>query len=201
MPAPSSPDGSGNPDAPELMPIVRPSEMPTAPVAANPGDEPTEPVAGVIILPAAPDPANEPTLTESPPAEPPPAEPPPTEPLAPAVPPPPEKWAARVVVPGAVGPGQKKAAAPPAPTQHMARLESAPTAITTRAPGLRAPAGYRPPGRRRRRRSRRVFIALFALVLLIAVPVTSAYVAYKLTAGQNPFEWPPTVDYDKIFDR
>ena len=40
-----------------------------------------------------------------------------------------------------------------------------------------------------------------ALALLIAVPVTSAYVAYKLTAGESPFEWPPTVDYDKIFGR
>lgn len=119
----------------------------------------------------------------------------------PAAPPAPEKWAGRVVVPGATAPGQKKAAAPTEPTQHMARLESAPTALAPRAPGLRAPAGYRPPRQRGRRRGRRALVALFALVLLIAVPVTSAYVAYKLTAGENPFEWPPTVDYDKIFDR
>jgi hypothetical protein len=197
MPAPSSPDGSGNPDAPELMPIIRPSEVPTAPVAspsdvptapvtANPGDEPTEPVTPSVSPTSPPDPA---------PADPPQVVPPPASPPAP------EKWAGRVVVPGATAPGQKKAAAPTEPTQHMARLESAPTVLAPRAPGLRAPAGYRPPRQRGRRRGRRALIALFALVLLIAVPVTSAYVAYKLTAGENPFEWPPTVDYDKIFDR
>jgi hypothetical protein len=38
-----------------------------------------------------------------------------------------------------------------------------------------------------------------ALLLLLAVPVVSAYVSYKLASGQNPFEWPPTVDYDQIF--
>jgi hypothetical protein len=29
----------------------------------------------------------------------------------------------------------------------------------------------------------------------------SAYVSYKLASGENPFEWPPTVDYDSFFPR
>jgi hypothetical protein len=42
-------------------------------------------------------------------------------------------------------------------------------------------------------------MALLALVLIVVVPIVSAYVSYKLAAGENPFEWPPTVDYQKIF--
>jgi len=74
-----------------------------------------------------------------------------------------------------------------------------------RAPGrpgasARPAAGGRPlPVTRRERR--RWPTALLAIVLLIAVPIVSAYVAYKLTAGESPFEWPPTVDYDTIFGK
>jgi hypothetical protein len=60
-----------------------------------------------------------------------------------------------------------------------------------------APAYQRVP--RRRSGARRFFTALFALALLLAVPVVSAYVAYKLSAGENPFEWPPTMDLSKVF--
>jgi hypothetical protein len=35
--------------------------------------------------------------------------------------------------------------------------------------------------------------------LLLAVPVVSAYVAYKLTLGENPFEWPPSMDLSRVF--
>jgi hypothetical protein len=38
-----------------------------------------------------------------------------------------------------------------------------------------------------------------ALLLLLAVPVVSAYVAYKLASGENPFDWPPTVDLSHVF--
>jgi hypothetical protein len=40
---------------------------------------------------------------------------------------------------------------------------------------------------------------VFALILLLAVPVVSAYVAYKLSAGENPFEWPPSMDLSRVF--
>jgi hypothetical protein len=69
---------------------------------------------------------------------------------------------------------------------------------TTVAPRV-APAPR--PGPRKRSATSRFFLAVFALVLLLAVPVVSAYVAYKLASGGNPFEWPPTVDYDQIFGR
>jgi hypothetical protein len=36
-------------------------------------------------------------------------------------------------------------------------------------------------------------------LLLIAVPVVSAYVAYKLASDENPFNWPPTVDLSRVF--
>jgi hypothetical protein len=45
----------------------------------------------------------------------------------------------------------------------------------------------------------RFFTVLFALILLLAVPVVSAYVAYKLASGENPFDWPPTMDLSKVF--
>ena len=112
----------------------------------------------------------------------------PTQP-APTPEPQPEKWAGRVSVPGASAPGQKK---PTAATAYMAPL--AQTAV-----GPRLVEAPRPRPRRRRSATSRFFIALFALVLLLAVPVVSAYVAYKLASGGNPFEWPPTVDYDQIF--
>jgi hypothetical protein len=99
-----------------------------------------------------------------------------------------------VIVPGAAAPGQKKTAAPTAATQTMDRYADTAVGARTRAPA------YRPP-RRRRSAGRRFFTAVFALLLLVAVPVVSAYVSYKLASGENPFEWPPTVDYDKFFPR
>jgi hypothetical protein len=73
----------------------------------------------------------------------------------------------------------------------------APVAETAMTPRLVVEAPRSRP--RRRSRTRRFFLALLALVLLLSVPVVSAYVAYKLASGGNPFEWPPTVDYDQIF--
>jgi hypothetical protein len=52
---------------------------------------------------------------------------------------------------------------------------------------------------RRKGRFRRFLGALFALVLLMAVPVITAYVAYKLSSGENPFEWPPSMDLSRVF--
>lgn len=54
-------------------------------------------------------------------------------------------------------------------------------------------------GRGYRSRLRRFVGAVFALLLLAAVPVVSAYVSYKLASGENPFEWPPTVDLRNVF--
>jgi hypothetical protein len=51
----------------------------------------------------------------------------------------------------------------------------------------------------RRSRARRFVLAVVAVSLIIAVPVVSAYVAYKLTIGENPFSWPPTVEFRTIF--
>ncbi len=51
---------------------------------------------------------------------------------------------------------------------------------------------------RRSGAARRFFGALFAMLLLLAVPVVTAYVSYKLASGENPFEWPPTVDLSHI---
>jgi hypothetical protein len=62
-------------------------------------------------------------------------------------------------------------------------------------PAIRTPY----PTPRRRGRVRRFFGALFALLLLLAVPVVSAYVAYKLASGENPFEWPPSMDLSRVF--
>jgi hypothetical protein len=52
---------------------------------------------------------------------------------------------------------------------------------------------------KRRGRFRRFLGALFALALLLAVPVVTAYVSYKLASGENPFEWPPSMDLSRIF--
>jgi hypothetical protein len=53
--------------------------------------------------------------------------------------------------------------------------------------------------RRRPSGFRRFVTAVIALVLVLAVPVVSAYVAYKLSSGENPFQWPPTVDLSRVF--
>jgi hypothetical protein len=37
------------------------------------------------------------------------------------------------------------------------------------------------------------------VLLLIAVPVVSAYVSYKLASGENPFVWPPSMDLSHVF--
>jgi hypothetical protein len=83
----------------------------------------------------------------------------------------------------------------------MARVaEPTPTAVAARParPRPPAPAGRRP-ARRRRGRLRRFLGAVVALLLLLAVPVVSAYVAYKLASGENPFDWPPQVDLSQVF--
>jgi len=113
------------------------------------------------------------------------------------------------MVAGAKPPGQTKPAAPTAPTQRMDRYPATePKALAARAPAVPRPSTARSPHQRRgsqrlpgRSRAGRFVTALVALALLLAVPVVSAYVAYKLAIGDNPFEWPPTVDYDKIFGR
>jgi hypothetical protein len=51
----------------------------------------------------------------------------------------------------------------------------------------------------RRSGARRFFVALLALLLIIAVPVISAYVSYKLASGENPFKWPPSIDLSHVF--
>ena len=48
--------------------------------------------------------------------------------------------------------------------------------------------------------ARRFFGALFAMLLILAVPVVCAYVSYKLASGENPFEWPPRMDLSRIFN-
>jgi hypothetical protein len=172
------------------------ADAPTVP-QANPGDEPTVPQP-------TPSPASPTVTTPTLPVGGPPTVAAPTAPMAPAEPPPPPKVAGRVIVPGASAPGQKKKAAPTTPTHLMARqdtaVEARPVGLRAPAPATRAPAPYRPP-RRRRSLLRRFVTAVISLVLILAVPVVSAYVSYKLASGENPFEWPPTVDYDSFFPR
>jgi hypothetical protein len=182
------------------------AEAPTVP-QTNPGDEPTVPQATPV--PATPT-VTTPTLSVGgPPTVASPTAPlaptVPTAPSAPAAPAPPSKVAGRVIVPGATAPGQKKKAAPTTPTHLMARQDTAVEPRQTAAPRAPAQAPYRPaparPPRRRRSAFRRFVTAIIALVLVVAVPVVSAYVSYKLASGENPFEWPPTVDYDSFFPR
>jgi len=91
-------------------------------------------------------------------------------------------------VPGAAPPGAKKAG-PVAPTQPLARYSGPVT-----GPG----DGYAPVAPRRSG-ARRFFVALLALLLIVAVPVVSAYVSYKLASGENPFAWPPSMDLSHVF--
>jgi len=117
----------------------------------------------------------------------------PPTPVLPVEPPAPPRVSGRVIVPGARGPGQsQKPAGPTAPTRAMARYRDPDAGSARPVPRRRAPLP---------RERRRWATALLAIVLLIAVPIVSAYVAYKLTAGESPFEWPPTVDYDTIFGK
>jgi hypothetical protein len=76
----------------------------------------------------------------------------------------------------------------------MARYPETATRMGPSVPGYAAYVE-----RRRKGRIRRFFGAVIALLLLIAVPVVSAYVAYKLSSGENPFEWPPSMDLSRIF--
>jgi len=88
-----------------------------------------------------------------------------------------DKWAGRVAVPGS-GPGAGPGPQPVAPTAPR----MAPLVVVRRRSGLRRFLGV-----------------IVALILLVAVPVVSAYVSYKLAMGENPFEWPPTMDLSKVF--
>jgi hypothetical protein len=47
--------------------------------------------------------------------------------------------------------------------------------------------------------ARRFLAALLSVLLILAVPVVSAYVSYKLASGENPFVWPPTMDLSHVF--
>jgi len=210
--APTSPAGPVAPTAARRVPPAdaEPGDnAPTVPVpgsalaAARPSEAPTEavPTEAVPTEPVRTRPGDEPTVPV--------VAPPVAPPSAPAPPAPPEKWAGRVLVPGAKAPGQKTVPAPVAPTQQMHRYhDPAPTAVRPRQAPSRPPAPARPQYQRQaaprgqgRSRSGRFFTVLFAILLLIAVPLVSAYVAYKLSLGDSPFEWPPTVDFDKIFGR
>jgi len=174
------------------------AEAPTVP-QPKPGEEPTVPV----VTP--PSPATPTVTAPTVPVGGPPTVASPTAPVSTPAPkekaPEPPKVSGRVIVPGATPPGAKKVAAPTAPTQTMARQD---TAVGPRPAAVRAPvaaAQRRPAVRRRRSGFRRFVTAVIALVLVIAVPVVSAYVSYKLASGENPFEWPPTVDVDSFFPR
>jgi hypothetical protein len=110
---------------------------------------------------------------------------------------------ARVIIPGASAPGQRKTAGPVAETARLYEPTRAFEAVRAPAPrpvAIRtAPPRAAAARRRPRRRARRFFTALLALVLVLAVPVVSAYVAYKLASGENPFQWPPSMDLSKVF--
>lgn len=178
----------------QAAPSVGSAEAPTVPFETKaPEEAPTVPVIPQQI------PAPQPAVVAPPPPAPPKNPPAPaTPPTAPAKAPPrpvPERWAGRVAVPGAAGPGQKRPPAPTTPTAKLARY----TEVPQPRPAVRYHPVVMAAPRRRRSGARRFFTAVFALVLLVAVPIVSAYVAYKLTSGENPFEWPPTVDLDKVF--
>ena len=86
-------------------------------------------------------------------------------------------------MPGAASPGARKVA-PVNADRAMARYTG---------PGAYGPVAPRRSG------ARRFFVALLALVLILAVPVVSAYVSYKLASGENPFVWPPSMDLSHVF--
>ncbi len=94
--------------------------------------------------------------------------------------------------------------------QPLSPAATAPMAPVARAPVVRGAASVRPAPQlveqvprsrpaKRRSGGRRFVTAVCALILLLAVPVVSAYVAYKLASGENPFAWPPTVDLSHAF--
>jgi hypothetical protein len=220
MNARTSPHAAAATGEPATVPVPAPSEAPTVPTARTVAEAPTVPTARTV--------AEAPTVPTGRPLGEVPTEAVPTEPMSPGrvvagpvdEPTIEEKprVSGRVIVPGAVAPGQKpKAPAPSAPTRMLDRVgdtaAAAPTAPARRpAPPRPAPPPRPVPARqarpvpapRRRRgrgRLRRALTAMFALFLLAAVPVVSAYVSYKLASGENPFQWPPTVDYDLVFGR
>ncbi len=163
-----------------------------------PAEEPTLPQPVVPPTTTSHSADDEPTLVQPSSAE--------TEVLPPSAAPEPEleKWAGRVILPREQPPGQRgRPAPPPAPTRTMTRVT---TRITEAMPPARRgdPRSAQsppppPPPPARRGRLRRFVLALVAVGLLLAVPVVSAYVAFKLTSGENPFEWPPSIDYEKVF--
>ena len=133
---------------------------------------PTSPAADPSAAPPAPVPAA--------PATPQPAAAPAPQPAAAPAPP---TWSARAAVPGgAASPGARKVS-PVNATEAMPRY---------------AASGYGPAAPRRSG-GRRFLIALLSVLLLIAVPVVSAYVSYKLASGENPFVWPPSMDLSHVF--
>jgi hypothetical protein len=146
--------------------------VPTSPV--GPADQPTVPVnASVLPQPRAPAPASAQVVPQplAVPAQPVPAPAPQPPPQRPAT------WAARAAVPGAAPPGARKNVGV---TQTIVRYIG-----VGPAPG--------------RSEARRFFAALLSVLLILAVPLVSAYVSYKLASGENPFEWPPTVDLSHVF--
>jgi hypothetical protein len=176
------------PPAPPVAPPVAAPPVPPAPVVP-----PTVVAPPVMMAPIPAQSAPPPMPAPTAPLPPVPSAPPP--PPAPTEPPKPEKWAGRAQIAGAAAPGQKKAAGPTAPTAMMSRYsDAAETRVAmSNHPGAVA---VRP---RRRGRFRRFLGAVFALILLVAVPVVSAYVSYKLASGENPFEWPPSMDLSRVF--
>jgi hypothetical protein len=144
---------------------------------------PTSPAADQSAAP--PPPAPPPGPAAPTPAAPAPAAPPPAAPVPQPAPDPAKapSWSARAVVPGgAASPGARKVS-PVNATEAMPRY---------------ADPGYHPAAPRRSG-TRRLFIALLAVLLLLAVPVVSAYVSYKLASGENPFVWPPSMDLSHVF--
>jgi hypothetical protein len=174
--------------------------QPVPPTEPMPARSPVLPALTEPLPPPAPVPPPSPVPAPPTPAAPPAAAPSPTPPASTA-----DKVSARVIIPGASAPGQRKAAGPVAqtaklyePTRAFEAVRApaaAPRPVATRATPPRAT----PAPRRRRRRGRRFFTALLAVVLVLAVPVVSAYVAYTLASGENPFQWPPSMDLSKVF--
>ncbi len=187
VPAPSPPAAAPETPAPPPQVVPAPMLAPrTDPVPAPVLPRQTSVAAPLLppaaVVPPAPTPATQQVVVM------------PASPASPAAVPPPRSptWSGRARVPGAAPPGVRSAA-PAQPTQPISRYGYSPATLVT--PAVRSPN----PTRRRPGRVRRFFGALSALLLLLAVPVVSAYVAYKLASGENPFEWPPSMDLSRVF--